>query len=303
MEPAQYIAKLDALVAVIQPGIFVFAIILLAAEAIILVRSNIAINHKGGAVSYLSGAFVFGLEALADFLFYLSVSYWLYNHRLFDSGFAWYMWFICFLLYDLMFYISHRIQHQVRLLWCFHAAHHSTPEMRLSSAIRGSMFDFIYTPPFFIWMCLFGIHPLMFIVVRTLSRVWGILEHVNEKFVGRTTWLGKIFITPDIHRVHHGKNYIYLDRNYSEILAIWDRLFGTYQPYTEKPEYGILRDMNTDSFIDVQFGSLHDLWKDVKATRSIKNKIKLLYMPPGWYPDGRDMRAATLRKLAAPVNT
>lgn len=286
MNPSEYIAALDKWDKIIRPGLFVVAIALIGLELLILSFQKQKVDHKHGTVSMLSGLFVFGLEAVADVLFYLAITYWLYNHRIFDLGFKWYVWVLCFLLYDLMFYFSHMIQHKVRLLWCFHAAHHSAREMRLSSAVRGSMFDFIYTPPFFIWMCWFGIHPLMFIIVRSISRIWGVLEHISEPLAGKMPYLNKIFITPDVHRVHHGKNHQYLDTNYSEILSIWDRLFGTYKEYEEQPVYGILKPVDPNNFFDVQFGQFKALVAEMKETPGLMNKIKLALMPPGWSPTG-----------------
>jgi sterol desaturase/sphingolipid hydroxylase (fatty acid hydroxylase superfamily) len=296
MNVNHYITQLDALVKVITPGLFAFTVVLIIFEVLLLRFRKVQLNHKGGAVSLISGLFGFGLEAAADFVFYLAVTYWMYEHRIFELGFKWYVWVFCFLLFDFIFYWSHRIAHEVRLIWCLHSVHHTTPEMRLSTAVRGPIFEFLVTPWYFVWMCVLGIHPLMFIAVRTFSRIWGILEHINESLVGYHPWLNKIFITPDVHRVHHGKNVQYLDMNYSEILSIWDRMFGTYAEYDEKPEYGILKDIDTDNFLEVQFHPWRDLYKDWKETPDWKNKIKLLLMPPGWYPDGRDMRAKTLKK-------
>lgn len=296
MNAAGHIAQIDALVKVIAPGIFVFTVALILFEVLLLRLRKVPVSHKGGVVSLVSGGFVFGLEAAADFLFFTALAYWFYEHRIFELGFKWYVWVLCFLLFDFIFYWSHRLQHEVRVLWCFHSVHHSTQEMRLSTAVRGPMFEFVMTPWYFVWMCVLGFHPLMFVAVRTFSRVWGILEHVSESFVGYHPWLNKIFITPDVHRVHHGRNYRYLDMNYSEILSVWDRMFGTYTEYSEKPEYGILTPINPDNFWEVQTHAWRDLWKDVKETSGFKNKLLFLLMPPGWYPDGRDMRAKTLKK-------
>jgi sterol desaturase/sphingolipid hydroxylase (fatty acid hydroxylase superfamily) len=290
------VARLDALVKVIAPGIFVFTVAIVLLEVSVLVLRKIKVSHKGGAVSLISALGGFGFEAIADFLFYLGLTYWLYEHRLFELGFKWYTWVFCFILYDFIFYWTHRLSHEVRFLWCFHSVHHSTQEMRLATAVRGPWFEFLTTPWFFVWMCLLGIHPLMFIAVRTFSRVWGILEHIHESFVGHHPTLNKIFITPDVHRVHHGRNYQYLDMNYSEILSIWDRLFGTYIEYRERPDYGILKPINPDNFLEVQFHAFGDLWRDLRETKSWKNRLKLLIMQPGWYPDGRDFRASTLKK-------
>ena len=280
MDAASYIARLDSLAKLLQPALFALAVALFVLELSILAVRGIKLDHRGGAVSLVSGIFVFGLEAIADLLFYVAVCYWLYGHRLFNPGFHWYIWLLCFLLYDLMFYLSHRLQHRVRLLWCFHSVHHSSVEMRLTSAVRGSVFDFIYNPPFFIWMCLLGIHPLMFIIVRTLSRVWGILTHIHESFVGHLPALNKILITPDMHRVHHGKNARYIDRNYAEILSLWDRCLGTYQEYEEQPIYGILKPVDPNSFTSIQFSPWKDLFTDVKKAPGIMNKLKVLFWPP-----------------------
>ncbi len=281
------VAWLNKLDAVLRPGLFVLVIFLILLELAVLSFKKIKVSHKGGGVSLLSGAFVFGLEAVADFLFYLSVTYWLYAHRIFDLGFKWYVWVLCFLLYDLMFYISHLLQHKVRLLWCFHSVHHTAEEMRLSTAVRGSVFDFIYAPPFFVWMCVLGIHPLVFIVVRTISRVWGVLEHISEPLAGHMPLLNKIFITPDVHRVHHGKNTQYIDKNYAEVLSIWDRLFGTYVEYEEKPVYGILKPVDANSFFDIQFAGFKSLIADLRDTKGRKNRIMVIFMPPGWRPGWR----------------
>jgi sterol desaturase/sphingolipid hydroxylase (fatty acid hydroxylase superfamily) len=281
MTADQFISQLDSFVRLIQPGIFAFAVGMMLLEVIFLSFKKIPRNSRGGWVSVASGLFVFGLEAVADFLFYFAICYWLYEHRIFDIGFGWYTWVLCFVLYDLMFYVSHRLQHRTRVLWCFHSVHHTATEMRLTSAVRGSMFDFIYNPPFFVWMCVLGIHPLIFIIVRTFSRVWGILSHMHGSFMGRTPVWNKIFIMPDVHRVHHGKNQIYIDRNYAEIFSVWDRLFGTYTEYSEPPVYGILRPVDDDNFFAIQFSPWQDLTRDLRASAGWKSKLKILWMPPG----------------------
>ncbi len=292
----QQLERLDVLAQTLQPGLIALVIAMIVAEIVLLKFKGQKLNHKSGAVSLLSGLFVFGLEALADVVFYFSVCYWLYHHRLMELGFGWHIWLLCFVLYDLMFYVSHRLQHEVRLLWCFHTAHHTTEEMRLSSAVRGSMFDFIYNPPFFIWMCLLGIHPLMFIAVRSISRVWGVLEHIHPSLVGKLPLLNKVLVTPDVHRVHHGKNIQYLDRNYGEILSVWDRLFGTYEEYHEPPVYGILKPIDAENFFAIQFQPLKELLQEVKREKKLINKIKLMLKPPGWSADGNHTTAKTLRK-------
>src|ERR1039458_7980472 len=107
MNASEYVAKLDNLVKIIQPGLFAFAISLFILEIIILSNRKIKRDRKGGVVSLVSGTFVFGLEAAADFAFYLALAYWFYEHRIFNIGFKWYTWVFCFVLFDFIFYWSH----------------------------------------------------------------------------------------------------------------------------------------------------------------------------------------------------
>ena len=87
---------------------------------------------------------------------------------------------------------------------------------------------------------------------------------------------------PDVHRVHHGKNEIYIDKNYAEVFSVWDRLFGTYVEYTEQPHYGILKPVDDNSFVDIQFSTWKDLSHDFKRSKGVAEKMKVLFMPPGW---------------------
>lgn len=128
--------------------------------------------------------------------------------------------------------------------------------------------------------------------VRTLSRIWGILEHVHESVVGRTPhFLNQIFITPDVHRVHHGKNYQYLDKNYSEILSIWDRMFGTYEEYHERPVFGVLKPVNDNSFVDINVSPFKDLYKDLRSVNGFGDRMKILLKKPGWYQRNQQWEA------------
>ncbi len=278
--------------------IVVFAIVF---EIVVMKVKRLKINDKGGYVSMLSAIISLILQNIATILIYYTLTYWFYNHRFFDWGFYWYSWISCFLLHDFIVYWSHRFSHEVRLFWCFHSVHHTPDEMRVTTAIRGSIFDFLLNPLFFVWVGLLGVHPLMFVIVTSTAKIWGALQHVNEAFVGKLPKLNKIFVTPDVHRVHHGKNIIYLDRNYAEIFSFWDRIFGTYEEYEERPDYGVLKDIDSNNFFQIQFDVWKDLWNDLKKYKGIKNKLLLIFMPPGWYPEDDSLTAKNLR-LAYEMN-
>ncbi len=260
-------------------------LVLMVIELIILFITNYIEKKKEGFVSILS----YLLQSIPYFLlskiFIVGTMFWLYEHKLFEMNFEWYSWIIAFLLYDFTVFFIHYLGHKVRFLWCIHGVHHTAEEMNLTVVARGSIFDVFFTPFNFIWLPILGFHPFMIFVIEPVARLYATLSHTNEKFVGSFKWLEGLFITPSVHRVHHAKNHIYLDRNYGETLSIWDRLFKTFQTELddEKIQYGIMHDkLNSENFWDVQFLMWKELWRDIKVAPTIKDKVNYIFMPPGW---------------------
>ncbi len=199
------------------------------------------------------------------------------------------------------FYIIHLLGHKVRLFWCIHGVHHTAEEMKLSVAVRGSFIDIILTPHNIIWLPLLGFDPFMVLIVDGVARMYGLFEHFNENIIpAKNGWIEKIFITPSIHRVHHSKNHIYLDRNYGETFSIWDRIFGTFQTeLDEKIEYGIMHDkMNSKNLLDVQTLLWRHLWNDIKSAPNMKDKVKYIFKHPGWNHIDGGKKAREYRKEA-----
>jgi len=263
----------------------VIVLVLMIIELVILFITNYVEKKKEGLVSILS----YLIQSIPYFLlskvFIVGSMFWLYEHRLFDMNFKWYSWILAFLLYDFTVFFIHFLGHKVRILWCIHGVHHTAEEMNLTVVARGSIFDVFFTPFNFIWLPILGFHPFMIFVIEPIARLYATLSHTNEKTVGKLRWLEGIFITPSVHRVHHAKNHVYLDRNYGETLSIWDRLFKTFQTELddEKIQYGIMHDkLNSESFWHVQFLMWKELWIDVKNAPTLSDKIKYVFMPPGW---------------------
>lgn len=121
-----------------------------------------------------------------------------------------------------------------------------------------------------------------------IDSIWGFVIHVGEELVpnGRMSFLGKFILTPSHHRVHHSRNLDYIDKNFCNLLPIWDRLFGTYQSETigQPPIYGVTRDVNMVSLPDVYVGDFVSLVRDIKNADRLRDKFAYLVMPPGWYP-------------------
>jgi hypothetical protein len=132
----------------------------------------------------------------------------------------------------------------------------------------------------------FGFDPLLLLISLKVSGLWDFLVHTT--YVPKLGWLEKILVTPSHHRVHHGKNDLYIDKNYGSILIIWDKIFGTFQEETESVEYGVKANYTDNNPVNAITYHYHYLWNGIKKTNGIINKIKLLIMPPEWKPQQQD---------------
>jgi sterol desaturase/sphingolipid hydroxylase (fatty acid hydroxylase superfamily) len=269
----------------------------------ILVLTKQSKKNLEGWINIASAALAFAPIFALQQLFFLALMFWLYNYRLLNLGTEWYVWVAAYVLYDFGFWFIHFISHRVRFFWCIHSIHHSAKEMKLSVAFRGSFFDFILIPHNIIWMPLLGFNPVMVILIDAIGKMYGVIEHINENWVPtkRWKWFEYLFVSPSLHRVHHSVNHLYLDRNYGETLSIWDRVFGTMQPLDEGevPEYGIMKEIDTDNLVTVQTDEFHSLWNDMKSADRLTDKIKYALYPPGWNHVDGGILADELRKTAS----
>ena len=272
---------------------------LVTIEWIILsVQSKIE-NQKESWVNVFSAGLAFIPQFLITKTVFLVILFWCFNHKLFDLGFHGYSWILCWLIYDFCFWLIHFLSHKVRLLWCLHNVHHSAKEMKLSVGFRGSLFDVFLIPHTFLWIPFFGFHPFMVLIIDAIGKLYGIVVHINKDWFSdnKRSLIEKFIITPSAHRVHHSTNGIYLDRNYGETFSIWDHLFGTYQseiPH-ESPVYGIRKEVNSGNLYESQMTEFKHLWKDIRSTSKISDKIKYILMPPGWNHYGTGLLAKDLR--------
>jgi sterol desaturase/sphingolipid hydroxylase (fatty acid hydroxylase superfamily) len=222
------------------------------------------------------------------------------KYAIIQTTFTWYWFIYGYLVYELNNFIRHYLTHKVRLLWCFHAVHHSSEELNSSITLTTFFIENLYTEIFAATFCmLLGLPPLMLFTIMILDSIWGAFVHISEDSLknGRLGFLEKVILTPSHHRVHHGRNHLYMDTNFCSIINIWDIVFKTYQEEDKNVpvDYGITREMDSNSFTDVYFGELASLWKDVIAAPGLKNKIFYIFMPPGWSHIGEYQTASSLR--------
>ena len=201
-------------------------------------------------------------------------------------GDALWVWIACFILYDLAYYWKHRLGHEVALFWGSHVAHHQSEDFNLGTALRQTSIDFygfLFYLPFFV----LGFPAEILFTVVSLNLIyqfWVHTEHLGK--LGPLEW---IMVTPSNHRVHHGRNDVYVDKNYGGVFIIWDRLFGSYQEeLREEPVYfGLRKPLNSWNPL---WANVHVYWRlllDCVKAPGLMNKFKILFMPPGWQPAGQ----------------
>lgn len=208
---------------------------------------------------------------------------------IYDSGHLWNLglgiggWAAAFVLYDLAWYVDHRIAHRSGFFWSMHHVHHSSPEYNMTVASRGFVIDnTLLSRPLFYVLPLLGVSPFHYMVVKLVTSVWGIAQHT--RLVGRLGWFDQLLATPSNHRVHHGADPKYLDRNYGEVLMLWDRLWGTYQREEEEPFYGVTEPIRTNNPLRIELAGLRWLARKISSAGSWQDKLRCLYKPPEWNP-------------------
>ena len=235
-------------------------------------------NDSLGTLGLLTGNILMAVSIKG---FTLAFHLFLYEFRVFDlvSLFPiWILWLMTFVLIDFIFYFYHRISHRSRFLWAIHMSHHSSEEMNFVVAYRQAWLGPISKIPFFMILPLIGLDPTMIAVAGVLSTLWGIVGHtqiINK--LGPFEW---IFNTPSHHRVHHGSNAQYIDRNYGNLLIIWDRFFGTFEPENEPVKYGLVKNVNTFNPIKITFMGWQEIYQDIKNSKSSKEALGHFFGPP-----------------------
>lgn len=183
---------------------------------------------------------------------------------------------------DFFYYWEHRVAHRVRVLWTQHAVHHSSRDYNLATAVRFGPFEGVWAMIAHLPMVAMGFAPE--IVVASSVIVLAYQTWLHTELIGKLGPLEWVLNTPSHHRVHHGADAKYLDKNYAGILIIWDRMFGSFQQEEETPRYGLVRDFDSRNPLVVWFSELPGLWTDLRAARSLREVWMRLFAPPGWRP-------------------
>ena len=202
---------------------------------------------------------------------------------IFKTSNTWYWFIYGYIIWEFAHFIYHFLAHKVRLFWCLHATHHSPEEMNLSVShahffLEGPYANFIRTS-----ICIImGLSPEMLFTIMFIDGTYGAFIHIGENLMkdARLGFLNKFILTPSHHRVHHGKNAHYLDKNYGSTFIIWDRMFGTFQPEDEQAIYGILDQPKHYNPVKLVFHVWGDIFKKMRKSKNPVKAVQLLFQPP-----------------------
>jgi len=191
-------------------------------------------------------------------------------------------WIFSIIAADFTYYWMHRLEHEHRILWANHSVHHSSQDYNLTVAMRLSIVEGVIEWIFLIPMILIGFNPFQAIISLVFVAQYQTWIH-TERII-KLGWLDEVFNTPSVHRVHHGSNDKYIDKNYGGILILWDKLFGTFQREEEKVVYGLTKNIHTYNPITINFIEYKNIWKDVKQCKTWKDRFKIIFGSLIWRP-------------------
>ncbi|MGZ5407718.1 MAG: sterol desaturase family protein, partial [Aeromicrobium sp.] len=209
---------------------------------------------------------------------------------------VWWSWALLILGLDFAFYLQHRFAHRVRLGWAAHQAHHSSKFFNFSTALRqkwNPWAEALFWLPF----PLLGFEPWTLYVAFSFNLIFQFFVH-TERIDKMWRPIELIFNTPSHHRVHHGSDPEYLDRNYAGMFIVWDRVFGSFQKELFRPTYGLTVPVDTYNVLRLQYGAYGELFRDVHRASRLRDKIGFVFMPPGWHPGEKRADAELSREAS-----
>jgi len=278
-------AHLEWLETSINDWFFVFAFAFLAFEfARYAIYRKLSWTLVGDTVTnYITLGFFIGLTILFLGAFYVTTFYYAFQFAIFDIEINWITVAICVALADLAYYWEHRFMHRVNFAWATHTVHHSSPFFNISVAYRFGPMDSFWPVFFHLPLVMLGFNPVVVLFAEVMVQLYQTALHTEsiKKLPRPIEW---IMNTPSHHRVHHGSNRKYLDKNYAGIFIIWDRMFGTFEEEREEVVFGLVTPIESINPFVAFFHGFYRVGRDVWMMPGLTNKFGVLCGPPGWRP-------------------
>lgn len=262
-------------------GFFAFVIL----ERVWALRSN---PDYDNADAFCSIA-LFGIANVLHLAIVYFIPFVLYvtvydNFRLLDDMALWLAIPLAFLVHEFAYYGDHRLAHRIGLLWAFRTIHHSSNEFNHSTAARTFFLDGQLKVILALPAALIGVDPVTYIAVSVITDLFGVWNHAS--YVPRLGWLDRVLMTPKMHKVHHGIQPQYLDRNFSQVTLLFDRLLGSVEYIEEEPEPGLVKRVCNNNPLTAQFTGLRQLKDRMDTAHRWQDKLSYLWRPPEWSHDG-----------------
>ena len=263
---------------------FILLMVVEAAAGAVMQRE--IYDVKDAAASITMGLGSLAADLLAKVVQFAVLTY-LHRLAIFHIGSEWWAWVLLFFGDEFSYYWFHRTSHECRLFWASHVVHHSSERYNLSTALRqtwtGSFMSFV----FWLWLPVVGFRPVMIMAMKAVSLLYQFWIHTE--LVRSLGPLEALFNTPSHHRVHHGSNPRYIDRNHGGTLIIWDKLFGTFEP--ENPadpvRFGLTKNIETYNPVHIAFHEWVDMFRDASSAPGWNNKLRYIFGNPGWHHEGK----------------
>ena len=206
-------------------------------------------------------------------------------------------WIAAVLLHDLAYYLFHRASHRVNILWAAHAVHHQSEDYTFAVSLRQGAIATWVSYLFYLPLAILDVPVEVFVVVHGVYQVYQFLVHT--RFIPGLGPLEHVLATPVLHRVHHGRDAEFLDKNYGGFFIIWDKLFRSFAPYTREPDYGVTAGISSWSPFWANLHPYAELARRARRAPSRRDALALWLRPPEWRPswwDGTDVRTPRLRR-------
>lgn len=221
---------------------------------------------------------------------------WAYEHAPFQMPMnAWWAWVLLLFVDDFAYYWFHRFSHEIRFFWNFHVVHHSSNQYNLSVAVRQSWFSGVAHWIFYVPVAFLGFPLWAFVTMHGLNLIyqfWIHTKHIKKL----PAFFENILNTPSHHRVHHGVNNPYLDKNYAGIFIIWDKMFGSFVPETEEVRYGITTPLKSYNPLWINTHGWFEMFGAMKEKKTLAGKLRCAFGAPAMNFEEKDLLTAKIEK-------
>jgi sterol desaturase/sphingolipid hydroxylase (fatty acid hydroxylase superfamily) len=248
-------------------------------------RSDFKYNDKDALCSIGLNLINSVFNIVVGMLLPLIVYVWVFdNFRFFTIDHLVWALLLAFIVHELSYYWEHRFSHRIGLLWAIHAIHHSSNEFNHTTAARTFFLSGLLRTPFDLPAALLGVPPIVFFAMSAMKNAFGIWNHAS--YIKGLGLLEHVLAPPRNHKIHHANQAHYIDKNYSQVLIIWDKLFGSFARYDVEPIVGLLKPVHDHNPLTAQFAGFAQLWERMNTAQSLGDRLQYLWRPPEWSHDG-----------------